>query len=125
MALLVLGISLLAFSLLMHLTRGRRLPESLNLFFKGKTQYLIVGFLIGFGFSSEIEGRQVFQHIQATLTNLFIGWLGLQLGVNVEFRMLRKLSPRSILFDITQSARHLHTPPDRYLHPPSRKFLRI
>ena len=104
MALLVLGISLLAFSLLFHLTRGRHLPEPLNLFFKGKTQYLVVGFLIGFGFSSEIEGRQFFQHIQVTLTNLFIGWIGLQLGVNVEFRMLRKLSPRSILFDITQSA---------------------
>ncbi len=102
--LLILGFSLLLFGVALRLTRGRSFPPSLQALLRGKTHYLCVGILVGLCFSSEIEGAGLLQHAQVSLVGLLITWMGLELGIRAEFRELRKVSPRLLFFDATQSA---------------------
>lgn len=104
MALLVLGIALLLFAVSMHLVRGRDIPVYAHVLLRGKTHYLGAGVLLGVGFSSDVEGIHVLQHAQISLMSLLIIWLGLELGVQTEFRMLKKVPARLLTFGATQSA---------------------
>ncbi|MSS73622.1 MAG: hypothetical protein EXS64_19345 [Candidatus Latescibacteria bacterium] len=103
MALLVLGIALALLAVSLHWVRGRDLPAYVQVLLKGKSHYLLAGILLGVGFSSDPEGVHVLQHAQISLMSLFIIWFGLELGIQTEFRMLKKIPSRLLAFDATQS----------------------
>jgi len=103
-ALLVLGIALVLFALSIRLARGRDLPAYVQALLKGKTHYFCAGIALGVGFSSEAEGIGVLQHAQVTLMSLLIWWLGLELGLQIEVRMLKGIPARLLIFDAAQSS---------------------
>ncbi|OGG45845.1 MAG: hypothetical protein A3F84_25385 [Candidatus Handelsmanbacteria bacterium RIFCSPLOWO2_12_FULL_64_10] len=104
MALLVLGIALLLLVVSVRLMRGRDLPVYAQTLLRGKAHYLCAGILLGVGFSSDLEGTHVLQHAQISLMSLLILWLGLELGIQMEFRMLKKIPARLLIFGAAQSA---------------------
>jgi hypothetical protein len=63
-----------------------------------------VGVVLGVGFSAEAEGIGVLRHAQVSLMSLLICWLGLELGLQVEFRVLKKVSARLLAFDAAQGS---------------------
>lgn len=103
MALLVLGIALALLAASLHWMRGLDLPAYVQVLLRGKAHYLLAGILLGVGFSSDVEGVRVLQHAQISLMSLLIIWFGLELGIQTEFRMLKKTSARLLIFDATQS----------------------
>jgi hypothetical protein len=103
MALLVLGIALALLAASLHWTRGRALPPYAQVLLKGKVHYLLAGIFLGVGFSSDVEGVPVLQHAQISLMSLLIIGFGLELGIQTEFRMLKKIPARLLIFDTAQS----------------------
>lgn len=103
MALLVLGIALLLLVVFVRLMQGRDLPVYAQALLRGEAHYLCAGILLGAGFSSDPEGTHVLQHAQVSLMGLLILWLGLELGLQTEFRMLKKLPARLLTFGAAQS----------------------
>jgi len=103
-ALLVLGGTLLLLVVSVRLLRGRDLPVYAQALLTGKAHYLCAGLLLGVGFSSDLEGTHVLQHAQISLMGLLILWLGLELGLQTEFRVLKKIPARLLTFSAAQSA---------------------
>jgi hypothetical protein len=87
----------------MRLARGRSLPGLAQMLLRGKAHYLLAGILLGLGFSAQDEGMPALRHAQISLMTLLIGWMGLELGLHLEYRSLRRMPSRLLAFDAGQS----------------------